>query len=79
MASTKISRIQREKEDSLIHNIIGAAIEVHRSLSPRLLESAYELCLIYELRLRGINVKAQQILPIFYKDIMSIVDTVWTC
>ena len=58
-----------EKEDSLTHNIIGAAIEVHRGLGPGLLESAYEACLIYELRLRGINVKAQQALPIFYKDV----------
>ena len=59
-----------EKEDSLTHSIIGAAIEVHRGLGPGLLESAYEACLIYELRLRGIDVKAQQALPIFYKDVM---------
>ena len=54
----------------MTHNIIGAAIEVHRGLGPGLLESAYEACLIYELRLRGINVKAQQPLPVFYKDVM---------
>ena len=37
---------------------------------PGLLESAYEACLTYELRLRGINVKTQQPLPVFYKDVM---------
>jgi len=43
---------------------------VHRRLGPGLLESAYEACLLYELRLQGISVKAQQPLPVFYKDVM---------
>ena len=71
---SKMSKVEAEntekESDSLTHNIIGAAIEVHRGLGPGLLESAYEACLIYELRLRGINVKAQQPLPVFYKDVM---------
>ena len=37
---------------------------------PGLLESAYEACLIYELRLRRLKVEAQKPLPIFYKDVM---------
>jgi len=36
---------------------IGAAIEVHRNLGPGLLESAYESCLSWELRQRGIAVE----------------------
>jgi GxxExxY protein len=59
-----------EKADPLTHNIIGAAIEVHRGLGPGLLESAYEVCLIYELRLRRLKVEPQKPLPIFYKDVM---------
>ena len=39
-------------EQELTKEIIGAAIEVHRELGPGLLESAYEACLCYELRLR---------------------------
>lgn len=43
--------------DLLTSKIIGAAIDVHRVLGPGLLESAYEACLIYELRLRGLKVE----------------------
>ena len=56
--------------DPLTGNIIGAAIDVHRVLGPGLLESAYEVCLLYELRLRKLKVEAQKPLPIFYKDVM---------
>ncbi len=61
---------EREDADPLTHNIIGAAIEVHRGLGPGLLESAYEACLIYELRLRRMKVESQKPLPIFYKDVL---------
>jgi len=47
--------------------IIGAAIEVHRTLGPGLLESAYEECLCHELRLRGIPFERQRPLPVTYK------------
>jgi GxxExxY protein len=62
--------IDARENDSLTGNIIGAAIDVHRALGPGLLESAYEACLVYELRLRGLKVEAQKPLPIFYKDVM---------
>ena len=32
--------------------------------------SAYEACLVYELRLRRLKVETQKPLPIFYKDVM---------
>jgi hypothetical protein len=44
--------------------IIGAAIEVHRTLGPGLLESAYEECLCRELALRGIPFERQRELPV---------------
>ena len=59
-----------QETDSLTGAIIGAAVDVHRSLGPGLLESAYEVCLIYELRLKRLKVEAQKPLPIFYKDVM---------
>ena len=62
--------IERREIDPLTGNIIGAAIDVHRALGPGLLESAYEACLLYELRLRRLKVEAQKPLPIFYKDVM---------
>ena len=52
---------------NLTHEIIGAAIEVHRSLGPGLLESAYETCLAHELALRGLPAERQLELPIQYK------------
>jgi GxxExxY protein len=58
-----------EEHDSLTHNVIGAAIEVHRSLGPGLLESAYEECLCHELFLRGIAFKRQVAIPIEYKGV----------
>jgi GxxExxY protein len=35
--------------NDLTSTIIGAAIKVHRALGPGLLESAYRVCLAYEL------------------------------
>ncbi len=49
--------------------IIAGAIEVHRNLGPGLLEFAYEACLVYELRDRGLVVEQQKPLPIFYRDV----------
>jgi GxxExxY protein len=62
--------ISEEVDNSLTGNIIGAAIDVHRVLGPGLLESAYEACFAYELRLRRLKVEAQKPLPILYKDVM---------
>ncbi len=56
-------------ENVISEKIIGAAIEVHRILGPRLLESVYEDALCYELHLRGLRFKRQQSVPIPYKDI----------
>ena len=49
--------------------VIGAAIEVHRSLGPGLLESAYDACLTRELTLRRIPFVRQFALPVDYKGI----------
>jgi GxxExxY protein len=50
------------------HDILGAAIEVHRRLGPGLLESAYHACLCRELRFRDIGFQSQVALPITYRD-----------
>ena len=46
--------------------IVDAAMKVHTALGPGLLESAYETCLAYELRRRGLKVVAQLGLPVVY-------------
>ncbi len=55
--------------DEQTKEIIGAAIAVHRHLGPGLLESAYEECLCYELKEKGIPYTRQVALPVIYKDI----------
>ena len=56
-----------EKACGLTGEIIAAAIEVHRTMGPGLIESIYEWCLIKELELRGFNVSNQAIVNIHYK------------
>jgi GxxExxY protein len=53
--------------NELSSRIIGAAIEVHKTLGPGLLESVYEECLCHELRLKGFSFERQKLLPIQYK------------
>ena len=50
--------------------IIQAAIEVHRTLGPGLLESVYRTCMIYELRQRNLDVIAERLVPICYKEVI---------
>lgn len=56
-------------DNSLTSLIIGAAIEVHKTLGPGLLESAYEECLAREFVLRTIPFERQKPLPVVYKDV----------
>ncbi len=53
--------------NELSSKIIGAAIEVHKTIGPGLLESAYEKCLCHELTLRKLAFETQKALPIEYK------------
>ncbi len=58
----------KDQINVLSHQIIGAALEVHKRLGPGLLEVVYEDCLIEELQLLGIPVERQVQLPIIYRD-----------
>lgn len=55
--------------NQLTEAIIGAAIEVHKRLGPGLLESAYRICLAYELRKRGFGVIEEKPVPVIYDDV----------
>lgn len=55
--------------NKITETIIGAAIAVHKSLGPGLLESAYETCLAFELADRGLSVERQKALPVIYRDV----------
>jgi GxxExxY protein len=68
MASCSI-RDTETPRDPLTDAVIGAAIEVHRTLGAGLLESAYEECLCYELGCQNISFQRQVTLPVRYKAI----------
>ncbi len=51
----------------ITESIIGAAIEVHRSLGPGLLELAYQACLAREMALRGLGFEQEMPLHLEYK------------
>ncbi len=53
--------------NDLTEKIIGCAIKVHRVLGPGLLESAYEVCLVHELRQVGLKAERQLALPVIYE------------
>ena len=57
-----------ETRDPLTEKVIGCAIEVHRALGPGLLESAYQRCLLLELRQAGFAVETEVSMPVRYKD-----------
>jgi len=56
-------------ENELSFKIIGAAMELHKSLGPGLLESVYEAALAYDLKEIGLEVKTQVPMPLVYKEV----------
>ena len=55
--------------NKLCYDIIGAAIKVHNTLGPGLLESVYETCLCQELSIQNIPFKRQVKFPIIYEGV----------
>jgi GxxExxY protein len=55
--------------NDLSYKIIGAAYRVHKKLGPGLLESAYEVCFMYELKKLGFKVERQKPIPLIYDEI----------
>ncbi|MGB8128285.1 MAG: GxxExxY protein [Candidatus Angelobacter sp.] len=66
-------RAQRNTEESGTNSvtsaIIGAAMKVHSTLGPGLLEKAYSACVAYELRKLGFDVKVEVELPVIYESV----------
>ena len=59
------------KLEHITGQIIAAAIKVHSTLGPGLLENAYKLCLAHELRRRGLHVEVEKPIPISYDGIVT--------
>jgi GxxExxY protein len=57
------------RHEDLTREIIGAAIEVHRTVGPGLLKGVYEECLCHELALRNLRFDRQLLVPVSYKGV----------
>ena len=56
-------------ENEISYKIIGAAIELHKTIGPGLLESAYENALAFDLKEMGFQIRQQVPMPFIYKDV----------
>jgi GxxExxY protein len=54
-------------ENEITAGIIDAALKIHRSLGPGLLESVYETILAHELKKRGFLIERQKAIPLIYE------------
>ncbi len=55
------------RDEDVARQVVDAAITVHSSLGPGLLEGAYEACLAFELESRGLSADRQLMLPVHYQ------------
>ena len=59
--------ISKTEYERIARHIVNAAFDVHKELGPGLLESVYEVCLVEELRNRGLFVESQVKIPVIFK------------
>ena len=60
----------RSEINRLTEKVIGLCIEVHRTLGPGLLESAYEEALAHEFCINGVRFARQIEFPLRYKEVL---------
>jgi GxxExxY protein len=53
----------------ITYKINGAAIEIHKTIGPGLLESVYHKCMEHELELRDLNFVTEMLVPLNYKNL----------
>ncbi|HEY9114303.1 MAG TPA: GxxExxY protein [Bacteroidales bacterium] len=56
-------------ENEISSKVIGLAIEVHKSLGPGLLESAYEEVLFYKIQQSGLKVEKEKPMPLVFEEV----------
>ena len=57
-----------EEQERIAKKVLDCAYEVHTQLGPGLLESAYQACLIYELKSNGLYIEKEKQIPVLYKN-----------
>jgi GxxExxY protein len=55
--------------ERVAHEIVDAAFKIHSKVGPGLLESAYQMLMIYELTKRGLTVEKEVDVPLIYEDV----------
>jgi GxxExxY protein len=60
-------RIEEVKDEALTKRIIGCAFKVHNTLGSGFLEKVYENALRFELTKRGLSVKQQEPIQVYYE------------
>lgn len=60
---------EKDRLNKITEKIIGVAMNVHRTLGPGLLESAYEACMVFDLSQKGLMVEQQKPLPVIYREV----------
>ena len=56
-------------ENQIGTTIVDCALKVHQALGPGLLESTYQACMEYELRIAGLSAVKQYPMPVIYKGV----------
>jgi len=56
-------------ENEISNRIIGIAIQVHQTLGPGLLESAYKECLYYRLQRECLFVEKEKPMPLVFEEV----------
>jgi GxxExxY protein len=56
--------------EDITHRVIYAAMKVHTALGPGLLESTYDVCLVHEFTLCGLQFQRQLRLPVIYETVV---------
>lgn len=56
-------------ENEIAVKVIGLAIEVHKSLGPGLLESAYKECLMYKIIQSGMFAEKEKPMPLVFEEV----------
>ena len=68
-SQSTFSQEEFDKLNKLSHEVLAAAITVHKELGAGLLESVYQECLKAELRSMGYKVETEVEFPLIYKGI----------
>ncbi len=56
-------------ENEISKIVFEAGLQIHKTIGPGLLESAYKECLVYELRKSGLEIIKEKALPLIYEDV----------